>query len=417
MQLIRLVWKRQLRWRLLAICLTIGSIIIAFNIAHLTWSLVRWKAHIWAKDYWTKVDVDSAVPDSAIHLIFVMVDHYEPGKGQRGSAKNKVWCETFRAISDSNRDSYGNRYRHSWFYPFDHRNDTVMIELAQMAYEGFGEIEMHWHIDPAMGLTNQNFGDKLHEAVLWYQQFGAMVTAEKSPRSAFAYIAGNWDLDASREAPICHGITNQIEELVEHGCYADFTYSTIGVVSQPAKVNSLYYVEDDPQLPKSHDDGTDVRVGMAVNDKLLIFQGPITLRWNGALEYSAIETYSRFRPERIATWIDADIHVHGRPEWIFVKVHTHGVQSADTLLEHDLPLMLEQLKSYCDSHGINLHYMTAREAFNVVKAAEEGKVGDPEDYRDFKIPKYRNMVFDFPQNRPLATESASEVSSAEISVN
>jgi hypothetical protein len=36
--------------------------------------------------------------------------------------------------------------------------------------------------------------------------------------------------------------------------------------------------------------------------------------------------------------------------------------------------------------------MTAREAYNVVKAAEDGKDGNPENYRDYRIPKPCNMV-------------------------
>jgi hypothetical protein len=37
-----------------------------------------------------------------------------------------------------------------------------------------------------------------------------------------------------------------------------------------------------------------------------------------------------------------------------------------------------------------LHYVTAREAYNLVKAAEAGCTGDPEQYRDYLIPPYAN---------------------------
>jgi hypothetical protein len=36
--------------------------------------------------------------------------------------------------------------------------------------------------------------------------------------------------------------------------------------------------------------------------------------------------------------------------------------------------------------------MTAREAYNVVKAAEDGREGNPEDFRDFLIPKPVNTM-------------------------
>jgi len=42
--------------------------------------------------------------------------------------------------------------------------------------------------------------------------------------------------------------------------------------------------------------------------------------------------------------------------------------------------------------GLKLHYMTAREAYNVVKAAEDGQTGNPEDYRDWRIPRPLNVA-------------------------
>ena len=48
-----------------------------------------------------------------------------------------------------------------------------MRELSSMAYRGFGEIEMHWHLSSADGVTNVTYGNRLAEAVRWYQQFGA----------------------------------------------------------------------------------------------------------------------------------------------------------------------------------------------------------------------------------------------------
>ena len=37
---------------------------------------------------------------------------------------------------------------------------------------------------------------------------------------------------------------------------------------------------------------------------------------------------------RVATWIEQAIHIEGRPEWVFVKVHTHGAieKTASSLL-------------------------------------------------------------------------------------
>jgi hypothetical protein len=39
-----------------------------------------------------------------------------------------------------------------------------------------------------------------------------------------------------------------------------------------------------------------------------------------------------------------------------------------------------------------LHYVTAREAYNIVKAAEAGHSGNPNDYRDFAVARPANRV-------------------------
>ena len=41
---------------------------------------------------------------------------------------------------------------------------------------------------------------------------------------------------------------------------------------------------------------------------------------------------------------------------------------------------------YNDGEKYRLHYVTAREAFNIVRAAEDGKSGNPGDFRDYVIP-------------------------------
>jgi len=50
------------------------------------------------------------------------------------------------------------------------------------------------------------------------------------------------------------------------------------------------------------------------------------------------------------------------------------------------------LKDYCHLNGLSLHYVTAREAFNIVKAAEQGLTGNPEQYRDYILKKPINRV-------------------------
>ena len=78
--------------------------------------------------------------------------------------------------------------------------------------------------------------------------------------------------------------------------------------------------------------------------------------------------------------------VDGRPEWVFVKIHAHGVQHGELLLGGELDAMLTGLEDYCRERDIRLHYVTAREAYNLVRAAERGLEGPPEAHYDLDVP-------------------------------
>ena len=49
--------------------------------------------------------------------------------------------------------------------------------------------------------------------------------------------------------------------------------------------------------------------------------------------------------------------------------------------------MLES--EYNDGTNYILHYVTIREAYNLIKAAEAGESGDPEKYRNYLIKPFR----------------------------
>jgi hypothetical protein len=93
---------------------------------------------------------------------------------------------------------------------------------------------------------------------------------------------------------------------------------------------------------------------------------------------------------RIDQWVDSHIHVKGRPEWVFIKVHTHGAQESDmdTLLGEPRHAMHKHLETrYNDGENYILHYVSAREMYNIAKAAEDGKEGNPHHYRDYVLAK------------------------------
>ena len=148
-------------------------------------------------------------------------------------------------------------------------------------------------------------------------------------------------------------MNSELSILANLGCYADFTFPALGTNAQPGKVNSIYYAKDSP-APKSYDSGIDVTVGGRPWGDLMIFQGPIYVDWNGKyVESASIERFTKYHSRRISAWRQAGIHVKGRPEWLFVKLHTHGMQSRDSFLSdefhkiHDLIALAELAANKC----------------------------------------------------------------------
>ena len=101
----------------------------------------------------------------------------------------------------------------------------------------------------------------------------------------------------------------------------------------------------------------------------------------------AIDGVRRVTPARIDAWIRTGISIQGRPECIFVKTHTHGAAQAGAVLGEEMDEIFTYLEQrYNDGDNWILHYVTAREMYNICKALEAGEpMGDPSRYRDYRV--------------------------------
>ena len=224
----------------------------------------------------------------------------------------------------------------------------------------------------------------------------ALPVCKETGKPQWSFIHGNWCLDNSREDGKWCGLNNELQLLREIGCYADFTLPAAPDSSQTKKINSIYYAKDDPLKPKSHNTGKDVVVGGVPWGDLMILQGPLCMVWKkvkGFLLVPKIENSDiRFEQpptvNRMKQWLDCNIHVQGKEDWVFIKLHTHGAQedTMQVLLDGPLDKFFNDLgDQYNDGKNYILHYVTAREMYNIVKAAEAGNEGDPNDFRDYII--------------------------------
>jgi hypothetical protein len=331
--------------------------------------------------------------------MFCFVDHYEPrwGKADYATEVSRVdrWIADYPKLCAGHVDADGQSPKHSFFFPSEEYRPEHIDKLVGICEAGYGEIEVHLHHDrdTETGLR-ANLGEFLTRLV---NVHGALPLNPLTGAPMWSFVHGNWALDNSREDGRWCGVNNELQILRDMGCYADFTLPSAPSDTQTSTVNSIYYATDDPLKPKSHDTGKPVVVGGKPEGDLMIIQGPLCLRWKmrgpvpiPAIENGDIRASNPPTRQRVDAWVNTGIHVAGRPDWVFIKIHTHGTQQPDidALLGAPTGAMFEYLEQrYNDGTNYKLHYVTSREMYNIARAAEASKEGDPNLYRDFFVPK------------------------------
>ncbi len=90
-------------------------------------------------------------------------------------------------------------------------------------------------------------------------------------------------------------------------------------------------------------------------------------------------------PERLDAWLRARVQVTTRPDWFFVKLHTHGCEEpcTEVLLGEPMLRLHEALaERSARDPSFQFHYVTAREMYNLARAAEDGWQGSVVEARD-----------------------------------
>lgn len=332
------------------------------------------------------------------HIFVCICDHFEPlwRKADEDTGWNRIngWYERYPLIADKYRDADGCVPKYTFFYPIEEYRPEYMNLLADLHRRGYGEVEIHLHHD------NDN-ADNLRRTLLDFkkmlvEEYGLLCRDKDNKEIRYGFIHGNWALDNSRKDGRRCGVNNELEVLVETGCYADFTMPSAPDETQTATINSIYYAVDNPNKPNSHNRGISAKTGESKRDGLLMVQGPLMLNWQNRkfgffprVENSELSHDSVITPERIRLWRGADIHVAGKPEYVFIKLHTHGCQenNARYLLDGGLDNLFSCLRdSYNDGDNYLTHYVSSREMVNVIKSVEDSFVPlDINELRDYRL--------------------------------
>ncbi|HEY2903536.1 MAG TPA: hypothetical protein VGL59_23330 [Polyangia bacterium] len=309
-------------------------------------------------------------------------------------ARVQAWLTGYPALAQEFRDADGRPPRHSFFFPGEQYTPDFLDPLAELARRGFGEVELHLHHD---GDTAEKLRADIDRYLKELAAHGHL-TRDPAGKLKYGFIHGNWCLaNARRDGRWC-GVAEEIPLLFETGCYADFTFPSAPDECQPGIVNQIYWPQGDLSQRRAYEQGTPARVGPAErrDDRILIIEGPLAPAWRAGgglprvrIENADVRAGDPGTPARIKTWVQQGIGVQGRPEWVFVKVHTHGApekQAASLLGEDGRAMHRELTTRYNDGVNWSLHYVTAREMFNIALAAIDGKNGNPNAFRDYVLP-------------------------------
>lgn len=329
-----------------------------------------------------------------VQVLLAVCDHFEPfhqSGGNRDIAIERMqrWVGRFPFVQGAGAGEDGRPPVHTFFYPCEQYDPGVVDLLEKLCNNGAGETEIHLHHGED---SYQSFVDQIETGKEDFSRHGLL---PKDPRGTkrYAFIHGNWAITNSHPEGKHCGVPNEIKALLDTGCYADLTMPSAPDPCQSRIVNSIYHAQD-VASSRSHDTGILAKAGQVPpSNHLLFIQGPLALNWGRRkfgilprLENADLTLANPPTLQRFKLWQDTAVHIEGKRDWVFIKLHTHGCnpKNIEMHLGEDLLQFYSEVSNYCkQSDKSDLYFVTAREMANIALAAMEGKDGNPSQYRDY----------------------------------
>ncbi len=357
-----------------------------------------------------------------VHLIVALADHFEPGivpedghkRAPMAEQRRRLdwWVHGYPKLVDDLRDHDGRPFVHTYFYPAEQYDEGLLETLADHCHAGWGEVEIHLHhgmLQPDTAENTRNVLAEFRDRLAFRHRCLASDSGSSDPR--YAFVHGNFALANSANGRFC-GVDSEMQILSETGCYADLTLPTgYWHPAQTAKINSVYEISLPLNQRAAHREGNDLKVGHRPTTFPLMVQGPLvadfqrTLRTaRPAFENGGIMGSNPLSMRRLPLWKKAEVRVLGRPDWLFIKLHCHGMDPSqkEMVMGDSFRNFLSALVGGAADRKETLHFTTAREMTNILLAACDGREGNPGDYRDYRFKRFVDM--------PLSVEKSSSIS-------
>jgi len=337
------------------------------------------------------------LPAGPRHLLLCIADHFEPHNGgvadARASERVARWAAEYPRVLGEFHDSDGRSPRHTFFYPIEQYDADHVEAIAGLCRKGFGEVEIHLHHD-------RDNAENLRRRLLAGREIlagrhGLLARHRTTGRIMYGFVHGDWALCNSRPDGRCCGVNNELEILNQTGCYADFTMPSAPDPAQTRKINSIYYAVGGPPETRPLDHGVDLGTAPAPGGGIMLIQGPLLLNWRHRscglaprIENGCIQSNQPPTMERLDLWLKARVQAPSRPDWFFVKLHTHGAPEASqaVLLGQPMVRFHQALaRRAAGDPSFHYHYLTAREMYNFARAAEACYAGPVAEARDFEL--------------------------------
>lgn len=337
------------------------------------------------------------------HLIFTVANHFEPAWKANGGydldtqrRRLDEWHKMARETGEAVLDADGTKFRHTNFYPAEQYDYKILEQMAEMQREGLGEVEVHLH----HGIEKPDTPENLRKSLIEFrdrlaEDHECLSRLDGKGIPMYAFVHGNLALANSCGGKFC-GVDEEMQILQETGCYADMTLPSAPDETQVPMLNQIYECGLPLAEKVPHRTGNRVTTFGNQPQLPLIFTGPLVFNWTRRikgvpvprLDDGALVHNQPMDLARLNRWISANVTVKNRPEWVFIKLYCHGFFDHDQsacIGETARKFFSEVIENGEKTGKYSVHFAGAREAFNMVSAAIDGRDGTPNDFRDYRL--------------------------------